>query len=138
MREKRVMERHVIKEALDGGQTLISGLRAVATSFGRVFQVLQKCQNRFRGEVFQSRHMLKPALAVKILDQELERIAVAANRVEADGPLFLKIGLEEILQEIGQLHNRLKARRRQVRPTFPNAFWKRFSPSRRSASVIVR
>ena len=113
--KRRVMKGNVFEEALDGEKALVAGLGAVAAAVMSVFEVLEESQNRFNVQIQQGDGGNAP-MGVEVVDQELEGIAVALDGVGTEGPLLLKIELEEIVKVLGQagVHRCLKTRWREA------------------------
>jgi hypothetical protein len=134
----RVTRRHPAKEGLQRSQTLIPGVGRIATTAGRILQVFKERFDGFDGDILHARDMVWPVLGAQEQKQKLKGIAVTADGMEADTPLFLKIGVEKFLQQIRKLHGFLKASLSEASVTFSKASRKRPSPSRSSDSVMVK
>ncbi len=111
MIEGRMVQGNEMEEALDGDETLIAGLRAVAPTYLGIFEVLEEGEDGFDVQLDQG-GVQKAAARSQKMQKKFEGIAIAFDGVGAERSLLEQIPLEEFFKLPGQVggHEDLRTR----------------------------
>ncbi len=112
-----IAHRCVAPERTDGGETQVPGARGVAAL---IFEIVEERQNRWRIQIFERQSTRRATrVDLEIVEEQLEGVTVARDRVRAHSSFRDEAALEESLQErwegwLGRRHDRPTASARRA------------------------